>query len=102
MSLRFVSAAIFVLATAALSVGQGGAQNPPPTQRPPVFRTGANAVLVDVYPMKDGRILKNLEPGDFTIKEDGVVQKIEHVEFVDVLPFRAAEQAVAAEGAGVV
>jgi VWFA-related protein len=50
----------------------------------PTFRSGTNLVLVDVYPMKDGRIVRNLEIGDFEIFEDGKPQKVENLEFVEV------------------
>src|SRR6185295_10533067 len=56
-----------------------------PGQRP-VFRGGANLVLVDAYPRKDGRIVEGLEPGDFQISEDGVPQKVDQFEFVRVEP----------------
>ena len=34
------------------------------TQRPPVFRSDTNLIQVDAYPMKDGRVMTNLEKGD--------------------------------------
>ena len=58
-----------------------------PQQRPPVFRSDANFVQVDAYPMKDGRIVTNLEKGDFEILEDGKPQKVETFELVKVEPF---------------
>ncbi|MBP8275138.1 MAG: VWA domain-containing protein, partial [Acidobacteria bacterium] len=65
---------------------QAAAQTPQ-TQRPPVFRADANFVQVDAYPMKDGRIVTNLEQTDFEILEDGKPQKIEAFELVKVQPF---------------
>jgi len=73
--------ALFVAAAAMGVAAQQSSNNPP--QRP-TFRTGTNLVLVDVYPMKDGRILKNLEQSDFEILEDGKPQKIENFQLVKV------------------
>ena len=49
---------------------------------PPVFRTEANFVRVDVYPLKDGKPLQGLKLEDFEVLEDGVAQKIESFEHV--------------------
>jgi len=63
-------------------------QTPPPSQQsqqqpqPPVFRTEANFVRVDVYPLKDGKPLQGLKLEDFEVLEDGVAQKIEAFEHV--------------------
>lgn len=98
MSRRFVLAAalvsagpmtmkrIGVLSAWVLSLAALNAQSTP-QQRPPVFRSDANLVQVDAYPMKDGRIVTNLEKGDFEILEDGKPQKIEGFELVKVEPF---------------
>ena len=67
-------------------------QTPPATptqsvpQRQPVFRGGANFVLVDVYPSVDGRIVEGLTAADFQIHENGKAQAIEQVEFIRVEP----------------
>src|SRR5262249_43708707 len=58
------------------------AQNP----QVPIFRGGANLVLVDAYPRKDGHVVEGLTPKDFTITEDGVPQVVEQFEFVRVEP----------------
>jgi VWFA-related protein len=58
------------------------APSPPPQQS--TFRSGTNLVLVDVYPMKDGRILQNLEKSDFEILEDGKPQSVENFQFIKV------------------
>lgn len=64
------------------------AQTPVPSRpQTPVFRADANFVQVDAYPMKDGRIVTNLEQTDFEIFEDGKPQKIEAFELVKVEPF---------------
>lgn len=59
----------------------------PAQQRPPVFRSDANFVQVDAYPMKDGKLVTNLEKADFEILEDGKPQKIEAFELIKVEPF---------------
>src|SRR5687768_14514296 len=68
------------------AVSQPQQQPPPPGQQPPVFRTEANFVRVDVYPMKGGQPLQGLTAEDFELFEDGVLQKIESVEHVQVRP----------------
>ena len=57
------------------------------TQRPPVFRSDTNLIQVDAYPMKDGRVMTNLEKGDFEIFEDGKPQSIESFELVKIDPY---------------
>ena len=78
---RFVYAAAWLIGAAAL------AAQTPSQQRPPVFRSDANFVQVDAYPMKDGKIVTNLEKGDFQILEDGKPQTIESFELIKVDPF---------------
>lgn len=56
-------------------------------QQSPVFRSGAAFVRVDVYPSKDGRIVRGLTKDDFQILEDGKPQKIETFDFVDFPTF---------------
>ena len=51
-------------------------QQPAPPQ---TFRSGAQAVEVDVRVTKDGRFVGDLRPADFEILEDGVPQKIQSV-----------------------
>ena len=46
---------------------------------PQTFRSGTQIVQVDVRVMKDGRFVPGLGPADFTIREDGLAQKIESV-----------------------
>jgi VWFA-related protein len=58
-------------------------QKPPDPQRP-TFRTEANYVRVDVFPTRSGSPVKNLTATDFELLEDGVPQKIEAFEFVEV------------------
>lgn len=63
------------------------AQTPPPQDTPPprqVFRTEANLVRVDVHVLKDGKPVTDLKVDDFELREDGVRQKIESLEYVRV------------------
>lgn len=65
------------------------AQTPAPEQsgpRPqlPRFRGGANLVRVDVYPTANGSPVKDLTIDDFEVQEDGVRQKVEAFEFVQI------------------
>jgi VWFA-related protein len=57
---------------------------PPQTQaqQRPVFRGGTHFVRVDAYPVRDGKIVENLEAGDFEILEDGRPQQVESLDFV--------------------
>jgi VWFA-related protein len=48
------------------------------------FRGGANVVLVDVYPKRDGKIVEGLTKADFQVLEDGRPQQIDTLEFVRV------------------
>jgi len=72
--------AVTAVTTATLLYAQQQ-QQPPPRQ---VFRGGANFVLVDAYPSRDGQIVEGLTATDFEILEDGKPQKIEAFEFVRV------------------
>ncbi len=51
--------------------------------RPP-FRAGANLVRVDVFPMKDGKPVRDLTAADFEVFEDGKLQKVESFEHVEI------------------
>ena len=76
---------IFMLVIAAMAMAAAAQQqDPPPTQaqQRPVFRGGTHFVRVDAYPLKDGKIVEGLEPGDFEVFEDGKRQAIESFDFV--------------------
>jgi VWFA-related protein len=68
-------------------------QNPAP-QQPPRFRTEANFVRVDAYPLKNGVPVLDLTAEEFEIREDGVPQKIETFEHVVVRPAGAQSERV--------
>src|SRR5689334_1147877 len=78
---KTVTAFLVLIAAASLAAQQPSSQKP---QQPATFRSGTNLVLVDVYPMKDGRIIQNLEQSDFEILEDGKPQKVENFQFIKV------------------
>jgi VWFA-related protein len=50
------------------------------------FRAGTNAVLVDTYPTRNGRVVEGLTADQFQLFEDGKPQHIESIEFVRVPP----------------
>jgi hypothetical protein len=54
------------------------------TRQSQPIRVGTNFVRVDAYPMKDGQIVTGLNAEDFEVLEDGVVQKVETFEQVNV------------------
>jgi VWFA-related protein len=90
--------------TAALMTGALSAQEPPPGPPPPelaqqtdyVFRASTELVLVNVSVRdKNGKFVRDLKPGDFTLLEDGKVQKIASfdVENTDAVPVGEVAQA---------
>jgi VWFA-related protein len=85
----FMSAALMTVAVSLAA--QAPAQKPPDPQRP-TFRTEANYVRVDAFPTRDGVPLRDLAAADFEILEDGVPQRIENFEFVQVTASLASER----------
>ena len=81
---KTILCAAVLLMTAALL-----AQSQPP--QPTRFRAGTNFVHVDVYPTAHGAIVPDLAATDFEVLEDGVPQKIETFEHVDLRGFTPAE-----------
>jgi VWFA-related protein len=77
---RVLTAITVAFAMATLSVR--GQERKPDPQRP-TFRTGAHYVRVDVYPTRDGRPIAGLTAADFELLEDGKLQTIDAVEFID-------------------
>jgi VWFA-related protein len=61
------------------------AQQPERSQQPPI-RTQANYVRVDVYPLADGRPVRDLTAADFEVFEDGAPQVVESFEHIAVSP----------------
>jgi VWFA-related protein len=72
----------FSVALAIVSLSAGG-QEPKPDPQRPTFRTGAHYVRVDAYPTRDGRPIPGLAAADFELLEDGKVQTIDSIEFID-------------------
>ncbi len=94
-ALAAAAAASVIAQSAAQSGAQSGAQSeaqsggtakPPQEQQPPVFRTEANFVRVDVYPTRDGKAVQDLRAEDFEVLEDGTLQSIQTFEHVVVRP----------------
>ncbi|HQX82263.1 MAG TPA: VWA domain-containing protein [Vicinamibacterales bacterium] len=54
----------------------------PLAQQRPVFRSDAQFVIVDAYPLRDGKVVEGLTAADFAITEEGVAQAIDTFEFV--------------------
>ena len=52
------------------------------SQAPPIFRTEANYIRVDVLPTKDNAPVMDLKLEDFEVLENGVAQKIDQFEHV--------------------
>jgi VWFA-related protein len=67
---------------AAASFPEAGGQNQ--AGQPPVFRTGANYIRVDMYATRDGAFVTDLRPEEVEIFEDGARQRIETFEYVRV------------------
>lgn len=87
------SGAILLVATAALT--SVVAQSPPTQPAAPAFRSGANAIVVDVIVRdRDGRPITDLGLEDFELREDGVVQDIRAMTLI------APERGTAAPPAG--
>ena len=82
---RVLTAAIvaFICALPSLLRAQQPQQPPADPQRP-VFRGGAYFVTVDVYPLLNGRTIRDLTAADFEVYEDGQLQKVETFEFVQI------------------
>ncbi|MBA3640054.1 MAG: VWA domain-containing protein [Acidobacteria bacterium] len=83
MSTR-IGALPVILCAAVLSLSAQSAPQKPQDPQRPVFRSEANFVRVDVFPTRDGSPVKDLVAADFEVLEDGVPQKVETFEFVEV------------------
>src|SRR5579863_2238086 len=60
------------------------AQSPEAASSDMTFRTSVSEVLLDVVVRnKNGKIIRDLKPGDVQVLEDGIPQKVRHFEFVD-------------------
>lgn len=85
MSTRIGILPVVVFTAAALSLSaQSPPANPPQDPQRPIFRVEANFVRVDVFPTRQGAPVKDLRAADFELLEDGIPQKIETFEYVEV------------------
>ena len=48
---------------------------------PPVFRSGADAVIIDAAVFDSYRVVNNLKVGDFEVRDNGVVQDLSAADF---------------------
>jgi VWFA-related protein len=87
--------AVLLFVTAASLAAQDPAQR---DAQQPTFRTGANYVRVDMYATQDGKTVGDLRLEEVEVLEDGVLQKIEAFEHVQ-LP-RASPQETRVEPDG--
>jgi VWFA-related protein len=79
------SRALVLTAALVAALARGDAQDRAPAgQGQPTFRVEANFVRVDVFPTVDGKAVRDLTAADFELLEDGVPQKIETFEHVEV------------------
>lgn len=82
---------VFLIGVGAWSFQSAPPQTPdPPPQRPPIFRTEANLITVDVHVLEKGKPVSGLTAADFEILEDGVPQTIDKFDFVRVAAPRSA------------
>jgi VWFA-related protein len=70
------------LAACMLAVSLTAPQDPPGQRAP--FRTDINLVLVDVHVTRGGRPVTDLTAADFRVRENGAVQQIASIEYVEV------------------
>ena len=74
----FASLALALVAAATAVAQSGGTAKPSQEpQQPPMFRTEANFVRVDVYPTQAGKPVLDLRAEDFEVLEDGEAQSIQ-------------------------
>src|SRR4051794_12484158 len=70
---------LWLLAALALMAEPQQSGTQPPAQ---TFRSGTQAVQVDVRGTRDGRFVSDLGPGEFEVREDGLPQQIESVTLI--------------------
>ena len=78
-----VAGAVTLSAATVLFAQAQQQQQPPPPIGQPTFRTRVNVVRVDVSVFdRDNRAIEGLQPADFQVKEDGLAQTVETVQFI--------------------
>lgn len=50
----------------------------------PTFKAGVETVRVDILVTRDGRPVTDLGPADFEVKDEGVLQRVEHAAFEEI------------------
>src|SRR3954469_15276816 len=86
-ALRPSRATRLVIISAAIVAGlaRGDAQEGQPApEKQPTFHLEANFVRVDVYPTAEGKAVRDLTAAHFELLEDGVPQKIETFEHLEI------------------
>jgi VWFA-related protein len=86
MTIGLAAAAVVVASRQSPPSADQAQSQAEPQTRPPIFRAGANFVVVDAYPRKDGRLVEGLTRDDFQILEDGKPQAVEFFEFIRIPP----------------
>jgi VWFA-related protein len=79
---RLFAAATLALGGIALAASGAGAGREPAQDRPPTFRSGADAVTVDVsVRQRNGRPVTGLTAADFQVLDNGVFQQVDEVSY---------------------
>lgn len=83
---RRIPLVVLAVLTTTLTLGAQTPASRKPVRDPqqPTFRTEANFIRVDAFPTRDGKPVTDLAASDFEVREDGVLQKIETFEYVEV------------------
>jgi VWFA-related protein len=77
---RALAALAIVASSLAIVAHEPRAQQPPAPPPQQTFRTGTDVVFVDVSVRENGKPVPGLTPDDFVLTDNGVRQRIEHVE----------------------
>jgi VWFA-related protein len=81
---RWLVGVAVALVAAVPAAGQAPAPEPPPELRREVFRVDTEIVLLDVVARdKKGRTVRDLQPGEIEVYEDGVRQETGNFRFLD-------------------
>ena len=84
MTRSLAGAGVLFLLLLSSSGGIHGAQDQP---EPPRFRVGVDVVRIDaVVTDRDGNVVSDLTAGDFELRQDGEVQRLDFVQFVSIDP----------------